>query len=169
MSVLSARYAIARDEWNGVALEVYHDAKHPWNVPTMLETARKALDYYSREFAPYPLPYFRMTEYPRYRGNVQAGVGMIAYSESGGFMTDLRGWTDLDYATLHELAHQWWGDVYGARMQGRQMLNEGLAQYSTFMMYKEFADPVWLRRILAETHRSYLDAHAAAKPWPSSR
>jgi ABC-2 type transport system permease protein len=158
VSVLSARYAIARDEWNGVALEVYYDPKHSWNVPTMLETTKKALAYYSREFGEYSLPYYRMAEYARYRSNVQAGVGMVAYSESGGFMTDLRGWTDLDYATLHELAHQWWGNVYGARMQGRQLLNEGLAQYSTFMMYKEFADPVWVRRILAQTNRSYLAA-----------
>ena len=158
VSVLSARYAIARDEWNGVALEVYHDPKHSWNVPTMLETTKKALDYYSREFGAYSLPYYRMAEYARYRSNVQAGVGMVAYSESGGFMTDLRGWSVLDYATLHELAHQWWGNVYGARMQGRQLLNEGLAQYSTFMMYKEFADPVWVRRILAQTNHSYLAA-----------
>jgi hypothetical protein len=43
-------------------------------------------------------------------------------------------------------------------MQGRQLLNEGLAQYSTFMMYKELADPVWVRRIVAQSNRSYLAA-----------
>lgn len=159
--VLSARYAIARDNWNGVELELYHDTKHSWNVKTMLETAKNALAYYSREFGPYSLPYYRMAEYARYRPNVQAGVGIVAYSESAGFMTDLRGWAALDYATLHELAHQWWGNVYGARMQGRQLLNEGLAQYSTFMMYKEFAEPVWIRGIVADTHNQYLAARGS--------
>ena len=33
VSLLSARYAVARDEWNGVKLEIYHDPKHEWNVP----------------------------------------------------------------------------------------------------------------------------------------
>ena len=159
VSLSSARYTVARDDWNDVALEVYHDAKHPWNVPTMLATARTGLEYFSREFAPYPLSYFRILEYPRYRSGAQAFPGTIPYAESVGFTTDLRGWAGLDYATLHELAHQWWGGMaYGARMQGRQLLNETLAQYSTFMAFKQYADPVWLRRILAYTHNGYLDA-----------
>ena len=45
----------------------------------------------------------------------------------------------LDFATIHELSHQWWGGMaYGARMRGRQMLNESLAQYSTLMIFKEY-------------------------------
>jgi ABC-2 type transport system permease protein len=158
--VQSARYSVARDHWNGVSLEVYHDPKHAWNVPAMLDTAKKGLAYYSREFSPYRLPYYRIVEYARYRSDVQAGVGTIAYSEGSGFLADLRGWNNLDYATLHELAHQWWGNVYGARMQGRQLLNEGLAQYSTLMAYKEFASPAVARRILADMHDSYLNARS---------
>jgi hypothetical protein len=159
---LSGRYTIARDDWNGVALEIYYDAKHPWNVQPMLESAKKGLELYSREFGPYPLPYYRMVEYARYSSRVQAGIGTIAYSEGSGFITDLRGGSGLDVATLHELAHQWWGaSVYGARMQGRELLNEGLAEYSRFMAYKEFADPKWLRRIIADTHNRYLSARGS--------
>ena len=164
VSLLSARYAVTRDEWNGVKLEIYNDPKHAWNVPTMIETMKKAMAYYSREFGPYPLPYFRMAAYPRYKTNVQAGVGLIAYSEISGFMTDLRNGPGLDYGVLHELAHMWWGNVYGARMQGRQVLNEGLAQYSTFMMLKEHADPEWVRRELANTHDGYLNGRKAGGP-----
>ena len=134
----------------------------------MLETTKKALAYYSQEFGAYSLPYYRMAEYAGYRSKVQAGVGMVAYSESVGFMKDLRGWTALDYATLHELAHQWWGNVYGARMQGRQFLNEGLAQYSTFMVFKDSQIPYGCggsspRRTTA------IWPHAATKPWRSNR
>jgi hypothetical protein len=161
VTVQSARYAIARDNWNGVALEIYHDPKHARNVQAMLETAKQGLAYYSREFAPYPLPYYRIAEYARYRSNVQAGVGTIAYSEGSGFLADLRSWNYLDYATLHELAHQWWGNVYGARMQGRQLLNEGLAQYSTLMVYKDVSDPVLVRRILLNMHNDYLHARSS--------
>jgi len=161
MAVQSARYAISREHWNGVTLEIYHDPKHATSVNAMLDTAKKGLSYYRREFAPYHLPYYRIVEYPRYRSNVQAGVGTIAYSEGSGFLANLRDWNHLDYATLHELAHQWWGNVHGARMQGRQVLNEGLAQYSTLMAYKEFADPPITRRIVASMHDDYLNARSS--------
>ncbi|MEQ1907627.1 MAG: M1 family aminopeptidase [Vicinamibacterales bacterium] len=157
VSLLSARYEVARDSWNGVSLEVYHDPKHPWNVGVMLDTMRKGLDYYSREYSKYPLHEFRILEYPRYRSAAQAFAGGVGYSEAAGFLTDLSGWASLDYTTLHELAHQWWGGmIYGAKMQGRQMLNETMAQYSTLMVFKEEKDPEWLRRILASTHSNYL-------------
>ncbi len=124
----------------------------------MLETASQSFEYFSREFAPYPLKSFRILEYPRYRGAAQALAGMTAYSESAGFLTDLSTWASLDYATVHELAHQWWGGfAYGAKMQGRQMLNETMAQYSTLMIFKQQGDPQWLRRILASTHGNYLE------------
>jgi ABC-2 type transport system permease protein len=153
----SARYTVARDQWNGVDLEVYHDPKHPWNIPTMLNTAKLGLTYFSREFSPYPFSHFRIVEFPRYRDSAQGGPGTVPYSESVGFLTDLRAWAALDYATIHELAHTWWGGMaYGARMQGRQMLNETLAQYSTLMVFKEFERPRWLRQILAATHDGYL-------------
>ena len=157
VSLNSARYEVARDTWNGVSLEVYHDAKHPWNVGVMLDTMRKGLDYYSREYSKYPLHEFRILEYPRYSSAARAYPGGASYSEAAGFLTDLSGWASLDYTTLHELAHQWWGGfIYGAKMQGRQMLNETMAQYSTLMVFKEEKNPEWLRRILATTHSNYL-------------
>ncbi len=160
-ALVSARYAVARDTWQDVAIEVYHEPTHPWNVRTMLDTAKIGLDYFSREYAPYPLHSFRILEYPRYRSAARAFPGAVAYAESAGFLTDRRGETVLDYTTIHELAHQWWGGmVYGARMQGRQMLNETMAQYSTLMLFKQQANPEWLRRILAATHRNYLDARS---------
>src|SRR3546814_2230935 len=49
-SWLSADWQVRRDRWNDVALEVYYDAKHPYNVDRMIESAKKSLDYYTREF-----------------------------------------------------------------------------------------------------------------------
>lgn len=161
MPVVSSRFAVSRDTWNGVSLEVYHHPRHAWNVSVMLDTSKKALEYFSREFAPYPLSSFRIMEYPRYRSAAQAMPGSVAYSESAGFLADLTNWATLDYATIHEAAHQWWGGyAYGARMQGRQMLNETLAQYSTLMVFREFEDPRWLRELLATTLNNYLDGRS---------
>jgi hypothetical protein len=77
----------------------------------MLDTSETALAYFSREFAPYPLSHFRITEFAGYRTQAQAHAGAIAYSETVGFTNDLRGWAPIDYTTTHELAHQWWGGM----------------------------------------------------------
>ena len=142
----------------GVAIEIYHDAKHAWNVRTMLDTAKTGLGLFSREYAPYPASLVQDFGVSALPDRGPASPGGVAYSESAGFLTDLHGATLLDYTTAHELAHQWWGGlIYGARMQGRQMLNETMAQYSTLMVFKQQEDPEWLRRMLAATHSNYLD------------
>jgi hypothetical protein len=169
ISLSSARYQVARENWNGVAIEVYHDAKHPWNVDTRLHTSKTALAYYSREFAPYMYSYFRIVEYPGYDNHAQAFPGTVPYTETMGFLTDLSSSAPLDLTTAHELAHMWWGGLaYGARMQGRKILNEGLADYSALMLLKQQQNPVWLRQLLAIRHDAYLkgrkDASVAELP-----
>ena len=39
-------YQVAREDWNGIKLEVYYLKDHPWNVPRMMNSMRKSLDYY---------------------------------------------------------------------------------------------------------------------------
>ena len=63
----SARYSVARDTWNGVSSRSITTRSIPGTFASMLATAKQALDYFSREFAPYPLSSFRILEYPRYR------------------------------------------------------------------------------------------------------
>ncbi|MDZ4857560.1 MAG: M1 family aminopeptidase [Candidatus Hydrogenedentes bacterium] len=144
VSFASARYEVARDAWNDVNLEIYHDEKHGQNIDAMLKTIKLTLDYQTREFAPYPHKTFRIVEHPRYDEAAKSPSGTADYPEVLGFLTDNSGWNGLDFATVHELSHQWWGGLaYGARMRGRQMLNESLAQYSTLMIFKErFGDHV---------------------------
>jgi ABC-2 type transport system permease protein len=68
---------------------------------------------------------------------------------------------NLDYATIHELSHMWWGaQAGGARMQGRELLNESLAQYSTLMVLEKNADASILNRIISHSQRSYLKSRS---------
>ena len=67
LSFCSARYEVARDRWKDVALEIYYDPKHPFNIAAMMETAKRGLEMYSTEFAPYQYSYLRILEFPRYR------------------------------------------------------------------------------------------------------
>lgn len=162
---LSARYEVARDRWSdgrqNVELEVYYDAKHARNVSAMLATTKRSLDYFTREFGPYPCSSFRIMEYSGYRLAARAFPCGVAYSEATGWITDLRAWDNLDYTTIHELAHMWWGgEAYGAKMQGRQMLNETLAQYSMLMVFKQYDAQhegyTFVNRIIGDLQRGYL-------------
>lgn len=144
-SFISARYEVARKKWNGIDLEVYYDKQHAYNVPNMLASMQKSLEYYTSNFGPYYHKQCRIIEFPRYEEFAQAFPGTMPYSESIGFITDLRKvkQDDIDmvfYVVAHEMGHQYWAhQVCGANMQGSEMMSEGFAQYSALMvMEKEY-------------------------------
>ncbi|MEI6681100.1 MAG: M1 family aminopeptidase [Bacteroidota bacterium] len=139
-SFISARYEVARKKWNGIDLEVYYIREHAYNVPNMLKSLEKSLDYYTHNFGKYYHKQCRIIEFPRYSGFAQAFPGTMPYSEGIGFITDLRKVTkeDVDlvyYVVAHEMGHQYWAhQVCGADMQGSEMMSEGFAQYSALMV-----------------------------------
>jgi aminopeptidase N len=161
-SFSSARYEVARDRWNDVAIEIYYDAKHPYNVPSMIESTKRGLDYFTREFSPYQYRQFRVLEFPRYALFAQSFPNTIPYSEGLGFVADLRDPKDIDYVfyiTAHELAHQWWAhQVLGARMQGMTVPVETLAQYSALMVMEKQFGPEKMRRFLKYELDNYLQS-----------
>jgi ABC-2 type transport system permease protein len=161
LSFCSARYEIARDRWKDVALEIYYDPQHPFNIAAMMETAKRGLEMYSTEFAPYQYSYLRILEFPRYRSVGKFHSGTVPLSEAIGFVNDLRAVENADYGVLHELAHMWWGErIIGAQMQGRQMLNENMADYSTLMLFKEYYSPVYANRIARGMLNGYLNGRS---------
>jgi ABC-2 type transport system permease protein len=161
VSINSARYEVARDRWNDVALEIYYDPKHPFNIAAMMATAKLALEFFSAEFAPYQYSYLRILECPRYLKGARFHPGTAPFTEAG-FVTDLREQENVDYGVIHELAHMWWGDrITGAQMQGRQMLNENMAEYSTQMLFKEYLPPVYINRLTRGRLDGYLNGRSS--------
>lgn len=142
-SFISAKYEIARKKWNGIDLEVYYDKAHGYNVPNMLNSMQKSLEYYTANFGPYYHKQCRIIEFPRYASFAQAFPGTMPYSEGIGFITDLRNVTkdDIDmvfYVVAHEMGHQYWAhQICGADMQGSEMMSEGFAQYSALMVMEK--------------------------------
>ncbi|HKQ75295.1 MAG TPA: M1 family aminopeptidase [Blastocatellia bacterium] len=161
-SINSARYEVARDVWNDVALEIYYDPKHSFNIPAMMVTAKRALEFFSAEFAPYEYSYLRILECPRYLSGARFHPGTIPYSEGTGFVNDLRAVENADYGVIHELAHMWWGlRITGAQMQGRQMLNENMVEYATQMLFSEYYPQVFIKNRLTRGRlEGYLDGRS---------
>jgi ABC-type transport system involved in multi-copper enzyme maturation permease subunit len=142
-SFISADYEVKREKWGDVDVEVYYDAKHPYNVDKMANSVRKSLAYNEENFGPYRHKQARIIEFPRYAAFAQAFPGTMPYSESIGFIARIEDEDDIDmvfYVTAHEMAHQWWAhQVVGAEMEGATVLSETLAQYSAIMtMEREY-------------------------------
>jgi|694.fasta_scaffold01335_22 ABC-type transport system involved in multi-copper enzyme maturation permease subunit len=159
-SFISARYVVVRDKWNDVDVEVYYHPEHAWNVDTMKQAIRDALEYCSKNFGPYRHKQARIIEFPRFASYAQAFPGTMPYSESIGFIANLQDPEDIDfvyYVVCHEMAHQWWAhQVVGARMQGATLLSETLAQYSALMMMEKRYGREMMRKFLKYEMDIYL-------------
>ncbi|MDR6992377.1 M1 family aminopeptidase [Luteimonas sp. 3794] len=143
---LSARWEVRKGTYKDIPIEVYFDPKHPFNVDRMIEATQKSLAYYEANFTPYQHRQLRIIEFPGYASFAQAFANTVPYSESIGFIADLRDADKFDYVfyvTAHEVAHQWWAhQVIGANVQGATMLSESLSQYSALMvMEQEYGRP----------------------------
>ncbi len=145
-SFISAAYEIERDTWQGpsgeeVDVEIYYHPGHEYNIDKMVKSVKHSLSYCSANFGPYPHTQARIIEFPRYASFAQAFPGTMPYSESIGFMADLREEDAIDgvyYVVAHEMAHQWWAhQVIGALAQGATMMSESFAQYSALMVMEE--------------------------------
>jgi ABC-2 type transport system permease protein len=164
---LSARYAVRHAPWKGVDISVYYNPAHAWNVDRMIRSAEDSLDYYNAHYTPYPFHQLRIVEFPNYASFAQSFANTIPFSESIGFIADLRDASKIDYVyyvTAHEVAHQWWAHrVIGANMQGSTMLSESLAQYSALMVMKQKVGAAQMRKFLKYELDGYLAGRGTEK------
>jgi ABC-2 type transport system permease protein len=159
---LSADWQVKKGDWHGIPIEIYHDRKHGYNVDRMITATQKSLDYYTTQFTPYQYKQVRILEFPNYASFAQSFANTIPFSESIGFIADLRDKENIDYVfyvTAHEMAHQWWGhQIAAANVQGSTMLIESLAQYSALMVMEKEYGPHQMRRFLRYELDRYLSS-----------
>lgn len=159
-SYLSARYAVKRDKWNDVNIEIYYQPSHPYNVDRMIDATKKSLDYFTKNFSPYQHKQVRILEFPSYAQFAQSFPNTIPYSESIGFIARIEKPEDIDfvyYVTAHEVAHQWWAhQLIGANVQGSTFLDETMAQYSALMVMEKQYGADQMRKFLKYELDRYL-------------
>ncbi len=167
-SMISANYAIKKDKWNDVNLEIYYHPGHEYNTDRMMEGMKDALAYYSEHFSPYQYRQVRIMEFPRYASFAQSFANTIPFSEGIGFIAKIDDPDkDIDfvyYVTAHEVAHQWWGhQVMEARVKGNAMLSESMSQYSALMVLKNKFTPEIIERYLKYELDRYLGGRASER------
>ncbi len=167
-SYISARYQSRREMYHGpngdVALEVYYDPAHTYDVDDMLASSRAGLDYYQKTFSPYQFKQYRIFEFPRYRTFAQSFPNTIPYSEGIGFISRVIKPTDIDFTyfvTAHELGHQWWAhQLVGADAEGSNMMSESLAEYSALQVMAHKYGRDLMHRFLRHELDGYLRGRA---------
>ena len=165
-SFISADYEVAKRDWNGIAIEIYHDAKHGVNVDKMMDAVERSLAYYTKNFGPYTHKQCRIIEFPRFSTFAQAFPGTMPYSEAFGFVINLEDEEKnnvIDAVIAHEMAHQWWAhQLVGANMQGGTLMSESFSEYSSLMTMKSIAKtPMDMREFLKYDHDRYLRGRAS--------
>jgi ABC-2 type transport system permease protein len=170
---LSARYEIKKDKWvspsnplNNVSIEIYYNKGHEYNIDRMINSIKKSLDYYTKNFSPYQHKQVRIIEFPRYATFAQSFPNTIPFSEGIGFIAkvDDANPESIDYpfyVTAHEIAHQWWAhQVIGGNVQGSTLMAETMSQYSALMvMEKEFGKKA-MKKFLKYEMNQYLQGRA---------
>jgi ABC-2 type transport system permease protein len=162
----SARYAVRHERWQDVAIDLYYQPGHEYNLDRMVNGVRDSLDYYTRNFGPYQHKVLRIVEFPRYAAFAQSFPNTIPFSESLGFIAkvDDRNPKDIDYpfyVTAHEVAHQWWAhQLIGGNTRGATVLSETLAEYSALMVMKHTVGAGKMRRFLRYDLDMYLMGRA---------
>ena len=157
---VSGRYAVRRENYKGVNIEVYYTPQHPYVIDTMIASAKAGLDYYQSNYSPFQFKQYRVLEFPRYRQFAQSFPNTVPYSEVWFIQRVLNPKKDIDdvyFVTSHELAHQWWGhQLIGGRVQGSNMMSEALAEYSALrVMQKKYGDGQ-MRKFLSHELDGYL-------------
>jgi len=179
-SFSSARYDIRKDTWiadsgKEVALEIYYNPGHEYNLDSMMRALKMGLSYYSENFMEYPHRQMRILEFPRYSTFAQSFPNTVPYSEGIGFIAKVDSDEKQDYpffVTAHELAHQWWAHVViGANVQGAVLMSEALAQYSALSIMEQEYGEVKLGDFLKHELHSYVIGRSSesSKEMPLSK
>ena len=165
-SMNSASYAVRRDRWRDVNLEIYYQPGHEFDLDRMMDGMKASLEYASTNFSPFQFRQERIIEFPRYGAFAESFPNTIPFSEAIGFITyvDPKAPDAIDipfYVTAHEVGHQWWAhQVISANTEGGTAIVETLAQYTALMVMKHRYGPQSMKKFLRYELDSYLRGRA---------
>ncbi|WP_276481362.1 M1 family aminopeptidase [Paraflavitalea pollutisoli] len=155
----SARYALHRENHDGVQLNILYQPGLDYNIPLIAQAMTDALDYGSKQWGAYPFQQLTLAAIPHYPGAATAYPGVLFSTERISFMSNLHDSTRFNsvYAvTAHEVAHQWWANVLSPMDgPGRAVLTESLAKFGEYMAVEKRFGAHYLRRLLQADNNLY--------------
>ena len=165
----SGRYEVLQEQHQGVKIDIYSHPNHGYNLESMVQGVRRALDYGNLNYGSYPYPNLRIVEVPdlgTIGGTARSLPGVFAWTETGGFVSDLTrpGTLDVVYnTTTHETAHQWWGHLLTpGESKGAGVLAETLTQWVRIATLKQEYGPQVAQEFRRDEMRRYLRSRGLA-------
>ncbi len=121
--VVSRDLKRAQRNIDGVLVEAW--APEQAQAHTMLEITCDALQSFSKRYGSYPYPSYTVCAVPMgVSGAEYPGLAMVASS-----LTQSAG-KELEYAIVHETAHQWWYALVGSDASTHPWMDEALCEFS---------------------------------------
>ncbi len=121
-----------------ISRQAYDTQVHSYFLPEDRDAGQRALEYaiavaqvYSDRFGRYPFTDLSVVSAPlEYRGMEYPNINLIG--------VDLyrRRRADMEFLIAHEVAHQWWYNIVGNDPVNHPWLDEGMAEYSTYIYYE---------------------------------
>jgi hypothetical protein len=130
--VASSGYQSASKQVGDVAVNSYFLAEDAAGGRQALDWAATALQIFEKEFGPYPYRELDIASTSTSAGGIEY-PGMVVIASR--LFTDPNSRAFFEAATVHEVAHQWWYNVVGNDQVNEPWLDEGLAQYSTYLYF----------------------------------
>ncbi|MBC3540294.1 ABC transporter permease/M1 family aminopeptidase [Rufibacter sediminis] len=163
----SGNYAVQERKWRNasagqsqeVTIQIFYPPGLTMNPERMLRSAAASLDYYTKQFGPYPHRQLRFVAHAGYGfGHHAAPINITA--EEGFFLMNLkadeRGFDLVTAVVAHEVAHQWWGNqLKQAYVEGAGLITESLAWYSAMGMLESTYGPAHLKKLLSFLREEY--------------
>ena len=147
-AIVSANYAVREAQWDAVAIRIFHHPQHTANLDGMVRGIQASLDYYTREFGPYPYGHLSFVERPGNGAGMHAEASVITFTEGAALWesNDDPESLNLPFAVVaHEMAHQW--TVPYAPVEGAPVMSESLAWYYAMKAVEHARGTGALRRL----------------------
>jgi aminopeptidase N len=132
--VASGKYQSASKQVGDVTVNSYFLPEDAASGNQALEWASSALQTFEQEFGAYPYRELDVAATSTSAGGIEyPGLVVLA----SWLFDDVRNLAFFEAAAAHEVAHQWWYDVVGNDQVNQPWLDEGLAQYSAYLYYRD--------------------------------
>gem|GEM_PF-23994 len=130
ISVVIGEFSHTHDSWHGVPIDSYVPRALADRAPRAFGHTADAMDFLSRVTGR-PYPYAKYSQTAVYGFMWEGMENISATTETVDTLRDARAALDAtsDDLVVHELAHQWFGDLVTCRSWAHAWLNEGMATY----------------------------------------
>lgn len=148
---MSEDLRVSSETVDGVVVNAWYLPDDEEKGQTVLKHAANAAEVFDERFGPYPYAELDVVVIL----DARLPADMVAGVEYPALVSVLHGGAgDPEFATVHEVAHQWWYSVVGNDVLEEPWLDESFANYSVIVYHegiygKEAAQKVYQERVLS--------------------